>query len=161
MAKRHELDSLRRSVEELKQDIDALSELQEAALKRATYVGMTPDDAKVLEERRKKITSLVNQLAKLKASESGKRTDGEEKPSTTLPGVVQKVIPSPHPSVPEKAEIEVKGADDLYREIRVDNVLTDKDGGTVRLKRGAEVDVTIEADEEDTAKQRETEKDES
>jgi hypothetical protein len=36
----------------------------------------------------------VNQLAKLKASESGKSTDNEEKPSTTLPGVVLKVIPS-------------------------------------------------------------------
>ena len=78
--------------------------------------------------------------------------DHNEKPSTTLPGVVQKVIPSPHPSVPEKAEIEVNGADDLYREIRVDNALTDKDGDTVRLKKGAEVDVTIEADEKDTTK---------
>ena len=152
MSNGHELDSLRRSVAELKQEIDALSELQEAALKRATYVGMTPDEAKVLGERRKKITSLVNQLAMLKVSESGKSTDNEEKPSTTLPGVVQKVIPSPHPSVPEKAEIEVKGADDLYREIRVDNALTDKDGEKVRLKQGAEVDLTIEADKEDTTK---------
>jgi hypothetical protein len=81
-----------------------------------------------------------------------KSTDDQEKPSTTLPGVVQKIIKSPHPSVPEKAEIEVKGAEDLYREIRVDNALTDKDGGTVRLKQGAEVDVTIEADEKDTTK---------
>ncbi len=72
--------------------------------------------------------------------------DHNEKPSTTLPGVVQKIIKSPHPSVPEKAEIEVKGADDLYREIRVANALTDKDGDKVRLKEGAEVDVTIEAD---------------
>jgi hypothetical protein len=78
--------------------------------------------------------------------------DDSKKPSTTLPGVVQKVIPSRHPSVPEKAEIEVKGADDLYREIRVDNTLTDKDGKKVRLKKGAEVDVTIQADEEDTTK---------
>ena len=54
--------------------------------------------------------------------------------------------------MPEKAEIEVKGADDLYREIRVDNALTDKDGEKVRLKKGAEVDVTIQADEEDTTK---------
>jgi hypothetical protein len=60
-----------------------------------------------------------------------------------LPGVVQKIIKSPHPSVPEKAEIEVKGADDLYREIRVDNALTDKDGDTVRLKKGAEVDARL------------------
>jgi hypothetical protein len=78
--------------------------------------------------------------------------DETEKPSTTLPGVVQKVIPSLHPSVPEKVEIEVEGADDLYREIRVDNALTDKDGDKVRLKKGAEVDVTIQADEKDTTK---------
>jgi hypothetical protein len=78
--------------------------------------------------------------------------DDQGKPSTTLPGVVQKIIKSPHPSVPEKAEIEVKGADDLYREIRVDNALTDKEGDTVRLKKGAQVDVTIEADEKDTTK---------
>jgi hypothetical protein len=43
----------------------------------------------------------------------------------------------------------------MRREIRVDNVLTDKDGDTVSLKRGAEVDVTIEADKEDTAKRQE------
>ncbi len=78
--------------------------------------------------------------------------DQTEKPSTTLPGVVQKVIPPAHPSVPEKVEIGVKGADNLYREIRVDNVLKDKDGDTVRLKRGAEVEVTIEAEEKDTTK---------
>jgi predicted DNA-binding antitoxin AbrB/MazE fold protein len=78
--------------------------------------------------------------------------DETEKPSTTLPGVVQKIIPSLHPSVPEKVEIEVEGADDLYREIRVDNALTDKDGDKVRLKKGAEVDVTIQADEKDTTK---------
>jgi hypothetical protein len=49
-------------------------------------------------------------------------------------------------------KIEVKGADDLYREIRVDKPLTDKDGNQVRLKQGAEIDVTIEADEKDTTK---------
>lgn len=78
--------------------------------------------------------------------------DQNEKPSTTLPGVVQKIIPSPHPSVPEKAEIEVKGADDLYREIRIDNTFTDKDGDKVGLKKGAEVDITIEADAKDAIK---------
>ena len=78
--------------------------------------------------------------------------DDSEKPSTTLPGVVQKIIKSPDPRDPEKAEIEVEGADDLYREIRIDNTLMDKDGEKVGLKKGAEVDVTIEADEKDTIK---------
>ena len=37
-----------------------------------------------------------------------------------LRGTVQKVIKSPFPAVPEKAQIGVEEADDLYREIRID-----------------------------------------
>jgi hypothetical protein len=68
------------------------------------------------------------------------------KPSVTLPGTVEKIIPPPHPSQPEKAQIGVEGADDLYREIRVQNTLTDEDGKPVALKAGGKVEVTIEAD---------------
>ena len=71
-----------------------------------------------------------------------------EKPSTTLPGTVEKIIKSPSPSEPEKAQIAVEGADHLYRELRIENVLTDDDGKKVSLKQGAEVEVTIEASPE-------------
>ena len=57
---------------------------------------------------------------------------------------------SPTPGIPEKAQIAVEGADDLYRELRIENKLTDKNGDEVRLKKGAEVDVTIEADKDAT-----------
>jgi len=73
-----------------------------------------------------------------------------EKPTVTLPGAVQKIIPSPDPSIPEKAEIAVEGADELYKEIRIDNTLTDGKGNEVQLRQGAEVDVTVEADPKDT-----------
>jgi hypothetical protein len=56
------------------------------------------------------------------------------------------------PREPEKAEISVEGADDLYREIRVENVLTDENGEKVRLKPRAEVDVILEADTDATTK---------
>jgi hypothetical protein len=69
-----------------------------------------------------------------------------EKPSSTLAGTVEKIIPSPHPSVPERAQIGVEGADHLYREIRIENTLTDENGEEVKLKPGAEVDVIVEAD---------------
>jgi predicted DNA-binding antitoxin AbrB/MazE fold protein len=69
-----------------------------------------------------------------------------EKVSVTLPGVVEKVIPPIHPQQPEKAQIEIEGADHLYREIRIENKLQDKDGSPVKLKEGAEVEVKIEAD---------------
>ena len=70
-----------------------------------------------------------------------------EKATTTLLGKVEKVIP-PHPQSgePEKAQIAVEGADHLYREIRVPNALTDSNGQKVKLKEGADVEVTIEAD---------------
>ena len=71
-------------------------------------------------------------------------------PSVTLPGTVEKIIESPDPSVPEKAEISVDGADDLYQEIRIENTLTDQNGKEVRLKEGAEVQVTVQAESEQT-----------
>jgi hypothetical protein len=77
-----------------------------------------------------------------------------EKPSTTLPGIVEKIIKSPDPREPEKAQIAIEGAEELYREIRVDNVLKDQKGEDVALKKGAPVDVTIEADSKDTIKKK-------
>jgi hypothetical protein len=78
-----------------------------------------------------------------------------DKPSTTLPGTVQKVIKAIDPHAPDTAEIAIEGAEDLYREIRVENTLTNEKGEKVALKEGAPVDVTIEAEEKDTTKKAE------
>ena len=43
-----------------------------------------------------------------------------------LRGTVQKVIKPVSPNQPEKAQIDIQGADDLYREIRIDNEITDE-----------------------------------
>ena len=72
-----------------------------------------------------------------------------DKPNVTLPGTVEKIIP-PVGNEPEKAQIAVEGADDLYREVRIENTLQDADGEQVSLKQGAEVGVTVEADPKDT-----------
>jgi hypothetical protein len=69
-----------------------------------------------------------------------------DKPSVTLPGIVEKIITSPRRSEPEKAQISIEGADDFYREIRIENSLTEENGNEVSLKKGAEVQVTVEAD---------------
>jgi len=68
-----------------------------------------------------------------------------ERPSTTMRGTVHKIIPSPRPSQPEKAEIAIDVADHKYRDLRIENTLTDEHGDDVRLKKGAYVDVTITA----------------
>ncbi len=65
--------------------------------------------------------------------------------TVTLPGTVEKIIKSFDPAQPDKAQIAVDGADDLYREIRIENTLQNKDGEEVALKPGAEVDVKIAA----------------
>jgi hypothetical protein len=74
----------------------------------------------------------------------------KKKPKTTKPGTVEKIIKSPFPQVPEKAEISIEGADHLYREIRIENTLEDEKGKRVKLKEGAQVNVTVEADPKDT-----------
>jgi hypothetical protein len=71
-----------------------------------------------------------------------------EKPSVTLPGTVERIIQSSEPGQPEKAQIEIEGADSMYCEIRIENSLTGENGEPVRLKNGAEVDVTLEVEPE-------------
>ena len=68
----------------------------------------------------------------------------KKKPNLTLPARVEKIIPALYG--PEKAQIAVEGADDLYREIRVENVVTDEKGKESNLKQGQDVDVVLEAD---------------
>jgi hypothetical protein len=70
-----------------------------------------------------------------------------------LQGTVEKVIKPSVPGQPERAQIDIHGADDLYREIRIENVVTDENGEKARLKAGAKVDVIVEADSNATTKQ--------
>ena len=70
-----------------------------------------------------------------------------EKASVTLPGIVEKIIPPVRAGKVEKAQIAIEGGELLYKEIRIENSLQSPDGEKVRLKQGAEVDVTIDAAE--------------
>ena len=69
-----------------------------------------------------------------------------EQPSVTMPGKVAKIIPSARPRGAEKAQIAVDGADPRYRDLRIENTLTDEHGDDVSLKKGAEVAVTVTAE---------------
>jgi len=84
----------------------------------------------------------------------------KKKPAVTLPGTVEKIVPS-NRYEPEKAEIAVDGADPLYKEVRVENKLQDDEGKEVGLKQGAEVEVTIEAEPHQTTAKKPTAKTES
>jgi len=67
-----------------------------------------------------------------------------------LHGSVKKVIRSILPNEPEKAEIEIDEADHLYKEIRIENVVTDEKGKKGPLKQGEEVDIVLEADPDES-----------
>jgi len=73
----------------------------------------------------------MSKIKKLKAKKAGK---------------VEKIIKPIHPSIPEKVQIDVQGADDFYREIRIENTVEDEKGKQARLKEGADVDIVVEAD---------------
>ena len=69
-----------------------------------------------------------------------------EQASATMSGTVDKIIPPPRVSQPEKAQIAVDGADHRYRDLRIENTLTDEHGDDVKLKKGTHVDVTVTAE---------------
>jgi hypothetical protein len=50
------------AIHRLKEEIDKLTEQQTNALKTATYLGMTTDEAKEYEQRREKILEYVKDL---------------------------------------------------------------------------------------------------
>jgi hypothetical protein len=64
-----------------------------------------------------------------------------------LHGRVKKTIKSVA-AEPEKVEITIEEADDLYKEIRVENVVTDEKGKKSKLTPDEEVDVVIETDDD-------------
>jgi hypothetical protein len=67
----------------------------------------------------------------------------QERPSTRMSGTVRRIIPSRRGMSPGKAQISVDLPEKRYREIRIENSLTDEHGDEVKLKRGARVQVTV------------------
>jgi len=63
-----------------------------------------------------------------------------------LRGAVEKIIASPVPGEPERAQIVLEGADHLYKELPIENTLTDAGGNEVPLKAGAIVESTVKAE---------------
>ena len=53
---------------------------------------------------------------------------------------------------PEKAQVKVEGADQRYREVRIENALQDAQGHPVSRKKDADVEISIKADPESVKK---------
>ena len=63
----------------------------------------------------------------------------------TLPGTVNKIIATLRSVQPEKARIAMAGEDDRYRDLHIENTLTDENGNEVSPPKGAHVGVTVTA----------------
>lgn len=101
-------------------------------------------------KRPSETTSVLKEMAKPRMARSARIAELNldtaripEDPSATMPGTVHKIIPSQGPGQPEKAQITVDGADHKYRDLRIENALTDEHGEDVRLKEGGQVEITI------------------
>jgi hypothetical protein len=99
------------------------------------------------------LVSVNREMAKPRMARSAKiaelnldTTRIPEQPSVTMPGTVNKIIPSPRLSQPEKAQIAVDGTDQQHRNLRFENALTNEHGDDVKLKKGAHVEVTVTED---------------
>ena len=69
-----------------------------------------------------------------------------EKPGVTQPGTVDKIIPAVSSKEADTVHIGLDTPHDLYREVRIDNTLTNESGGKVSLEPGEPVEVTITAE---------------
>jgi len=157
-----------RSVEELRRELDALIREQVESLKKQTFGGLQQAEMREQEDRLKRIRELsANYLAalkrelerpRIKETRMGNKSDVTDKPNVTLPGKVEKIIETPDSHEPEQAQISVEGAETLYKELRIENTLTDENGNEVRLKEGADVDVKVEADKDATEPKNENER---
>jgi hypothetical protein len=65
-----------------------------------------------------------------------------ERPSISMSGTVERIIPERNQSHPEKADISIAEAHQSSH-FRIENTLTDEHGDEIRLKTGAHVDVTV------------------
>lgn len=75
------------------------------------------------------------------------------RPWTSLPATANKILPSIGSPI-SRVEISIAAADDLFREIRIENQLTGVDGKPVVLTTGARLTVTLEAETGDTVPDR-------
>ena len=105
------------------------------AVGSATHAGVKKEMAKPRMARSARITELNLDPTRI-----------PEQPSTTMPGTVDKIIPSPRPSEPEKAQIAIDGAHHRVCDLRIDSTLTDENGDDVRLTKGAHVEITVTAE---------------
>ena len=104
-----------------------------------------------------RFAALLREMSELIARKEQRRFEHRPKlvwqrntPWKTVPAVVTKIVKPAFDDQPAKVEISISQADDLFREIRIENNFTDVDGGPIALTNGARLHVTFEAETKKT-----------
>lgn len=104
-----------------------------------------------------KFAALRHEMSELIARKEQRRFEHHQKlvwqknaPWKTVTAVVTRVVNPAFEGQPAKVEISISQADELFREIRIENNFTDVDGGPVALTNGARLDVTFESETRNT-----------
>lgn len=62
-----------------------------------------------------------------------------------MPAIVKQIFPQRHPLGVERVEITIPDAEDLFREIRIENSFVNANGTLLTIKPAAKLDVKLEA----------------
>lgn len=100
----------------------------------------------------RELNELVSRKERRFQQHAGNGDLQRKRPWRTVPAVVEKIVKGIYPDQVEKVEISIPAADDLFREIRIENTLTNVDGQPVALKTGAHLDITFEAEAKDVVR---------
>ena len=126
---------------------------------------MTPDERKRMDElclgiqeekeygqfaaMLRELSTLIERKEQRRFPQEPKVAWTRNKPWTSMPAQAIKLLPSiDGPN--RRVEISVSAADDLFREIRIENKLIGVDGKSVSLKSGAQLTMTLEAESSGT-----------
>ena len=96
------------------------------------------------------ISQLIERKEQRRFPDQPKVVWARKKPWTSMPATAKKILSSiggPKPRV----EVSIPAADDLYREIRIENQLIGLDGKPIALTAGARLTLTLEAEISGTA----------
>jgi hypothetical protein len=114
---------------------------------------MSHKNGKTTSDKNAALASLKSEMARPRIAKSAKIAERSlditrvpEQPSTSMSGTVDKIIPERNPSQPETADISIEKGHQPSQSLRVENTLTDENGDEVRLKKGAQVDITVTAE---------------
>ena len=113
-------------------------------MKKRTETPVTPGNQLFARVQKEMALPRMSKSARIAERESD-TARVSQRPRTIIRGTVDKIIQFRTSRLRGTAQISIEG-EPRYRELRVENSLTDEDGDEVRLTKGDQVEVTVTAE---------------